>query len=77
MTVPTFQPRAVFGVPLEDAVAVSSIASLPSIVFRCIKYLEAKNADQEEGIYRLSGSSAVIKNLKDRFNAGQYLPISV
>jgi RalA-binding protein 1 len=39
-------------------------------VFRSIQYLEAKKADQEEGIYRLSGSSAVIKNLKDRFNSG-------
>ena len=29
-----------------------------------------KQADQEEGIYRLSGSSAVIKSLKDRFNSG-------
>lgn len=28
-----------------------------------------KKADQEEGIYRLSGSTAVIKSLKDRFNA--------
>ena len=29
-------------------------------------------ADQEEGIYRLSGSSAVIKNLKDKFNTGAF-----
>lgn len=69
--VPTFQARAVFGVPLEESVAVSQIANLPSIVFRCIQYLEAKKADQEEGIYRLSGSSAVIKSLKDRFNVGK------
>lgn len=72
-SVPTFQPRAVFGVPLEESVAVSQIANLPSIVFRCIQYLEAKKADQEEGIYRLSGSSAVIKSLKDRFNAGDVI----
>ena len=31
-----------------------------------------KKADQEEGIYRLSGSSAVIKSLKDRFNSGTF-----
>ena len=59
--------------PLEESLAVSQIANLPAIVFRCIQYLEAKKADQEEGIYRLSGSSAVIKNLKDRFNAGKEL----
>jgi len=50
---------------------VANIASLPAIVFRCIDYLEKMKADQEEGIYRLSGSSAVIKNLKDKFNAGK------
>ena len=63
-------PRAVFGVPLEEALEVSQICNLPSIIFRSIQYLEAKKADQEEGIYRLSGSSAVIKSLKDRFNHG-------
>jgi RalA-binding protein 1 len=60
----------VFGVTLDEALDVAQIASLPSIVFRCIQYLEVKQADQEEGIYRLSGSSAVIKSLKDRFNMG-------
>lgn len=62
-------PRAVFGVPLEESIEVAEIARLPAVIFRCIQYLEAKKADQEEGIYRLSGSSAVIKGLKDRFNA--------
>lgn len=60
----------VFGTPLDKSLEVAQIASLPAIVFRCIKYLESKKADQEEGIYRLSGSSAVIKNLKERFNSG-------
>ncbi len=64
-------PRPVFGVPLAEAVAISSHegAHLPSVVFRCIEYLERRDAASEEGIYRLSGSSAVIKGLKDRFNA--------
>jgi RalA-binding protein 1 len=66
-------PRAVFGVPLEEALDVAQIAHLPAIVFRSIQYLEAKKAEQEEGIYRLSGSSAVIKSLKDRFNMGAFL----
>ncbi|KAI0741463.1 hypothetical protein C8Q80DRAFT_1221534 [Daedaleopsis nitida] len=65
---PTYVPRAVFGVSLEESLDVAQIGSLPAIVFRCIQYLEAKKAEQEEGIYRLSGSSAVIKSLKDRFN---------
>lgn len=66
-------PRSVFGVPIVDSLAVAQIANLPAVVYRCIEYLEAKKAEQEEGIYRLSGSSAVIKSLKDRFNAGVLL----
>lgn len=67
---PTSAPRAVFGVPLNESLDVAEIARLPAVVFRCIQYLEAKKAEQEEGIYRLSGSSAVIKGLRDKFNAG-------
>ncbi|EPQ31578.1 uncharacterized protein PFL1_00911 [Pseudozyma flocculosa PF-1] len=66
------EPRPVFGVPLAESIAISSIhegLELPSVVYRCIEYLEKTNAAMEEGIYRLSGSSAVIKTLKDRFNA--------
>nr|CDI51970.1 related to BEM3-GTPase-activating protein [Melanopsichium pennsylvanicum 4] len=65
------EPRPVFGVPLAESIAISSIhegMALPSVVYRCIEYLEKRNAFMEEGIYRLSGSSAVIKTLKDRFN---------
>ncbi|WWC68148.1 uncharacterized protein I206_102071 [Kwoniella pini CBS 10737] len=61
--------RPVFAVPLTESIAIASVANLPAIVFRCIEWLEAKKAEQEEGIYRLSGSSAVIKGLKDRFDA--------
>ncbi|GAA5914040.1 hypothetical protein JCM6882_001831 [Rhodosporidiobolus microsporus] len=64
--------RPVFGVPLKEAVAISRIRpglELPAIVYRCVEYLEAKNAEHEEGIFRLSGSANVIRLLKDRFNA--------
>lgn len=60
--------RPVFGVPLPETLAIASVANLPAIVFRCIEWLETKRAEEEEGIYRLSGSSAVIKGLKDRFD---------
>ena len=71
-----------FGVTLEESLEIAEIAGLPAIVFRCIQYLEKMQADQEEGIYRLSGSSAVIKNLKDKFNTGTLydmitLPINI
>ena len=60
--------RPVFGVPLADSLQIAPKANLPAIVYRCIEYLEAKKAETEEGIYRLSGSSAMIKGLKDRFD---------
>lgn len=70
-------PRAVFGTSLEESLEIAQIANLPAIVFRCIQYLESKKADQEEGVYRLSGSSAVIKSLKDRFNSGTFAYIAL
>lgn len=69
----TYTNRPVFGVALEESLDVVQICNLPAVIFRCIQYLEAKKADQEEGIYRLSGSSAVIKGLKDRFNLGELI----
>lgn len=70
-------PRAVFGVSIEESLEVAEIANLPAVVFRCVQYLETKKAELEEGIYRLSGSSAVIKSLKDRFNTGACLSIYI
>jgi RalA-binding protein 1 len=64
--------RPVFGAPLSEAVRynhpVDVNVELPAVVFRCIEYLDAKNAASEEGIFRLSGSNVVIKQLRERFN---------
>ncbi|CAI7652048.1 unnamed protein product [Penicillium manginii] len=65
--------RAVFGIPLAEAVAECPPrgvmeSELPAVVYRCIEYLTAKDAALEEGIFRLSGSNVVIKGLKERFN---------
>ncbi|KAL9003352.1 MAG: hypothetical protein Q9188_003780 [Gyalolechia gomerana] len=64
--------RPTFGVPLSEAVEFCSPkgvdVSLPAVVYRCLEYLEAQDAASEEGIFRLSGSSIVIKALRDRFN---------
>ena len=51
------QPRPVFGVPLQEAVSIARVREgfdLPAVVFRCVEYLQAKSAEQEEGLYRLS-----------------------
>ncbi|KAL8855519.1 MAG: hypothetical protein Q9178_007839 [Gyalolechia marmorata] len=64
--------RPTFGVPLAEAVEFCPPKSvdvcLPAVVYRCLEYLEAQDAASEEGIFRLSGSSVVIKALRDRFN---------
>ena len=64
--------KPIFGMPLAEAVEIYSVRgvdiSLPSVVYRCLEYLEAKGASNEEGIFRLSGSNLTIKALKDRFN---------
>ncbi|ORX62406.1 RhoGAP-domain-containing protein [Hesseltinella vesiculosa] len=61
----------IFGVTLDEAIRVSKISEnyeLPAIVYRCIEFLEMKNAVYEEGIYRLSGSALKIKTLKREFD---------
>jgi RalA-binding protein 1 len=64
--------RNVFGAPLNEAVeycmARGSNVPLPSVVYRCIEYLDAKGAANEEGLFRLSGSNVLIKQLKEKFN---------
>jgi RalA-binding protein 1 len=64
--------RPAFGSPLGEAVKYNHPADvnieLPAVVYRCIEYLDAKNAAGEEGIFRLSGSNVVIKQLRERFN---------
>ena len=64
--------RHAFGATLAEAVRFNSPTDvrvpLPAVVYRCIEYLEGKNAIFEEGIFRLSGSNLVIKQLRERFN---------
>lgn len=64
--------RAAFGVMLTESIECANVAGvtteLPAVVYRCFQYLAYKNAINEEGIFRLSGSNTVIKALRDRFN---------
>ncbi|OJD20677.1 hypothetical protein ACJ73_07988 [Blastomyces percursus] len=64
--------RAVFGLPLAEAVEFCGVpglnTGLPAVVYRCIDYLRVKDAALEEGIFRLSGSNVVIRALKEKFN---------
>jgi RalA-binding protein 1 len=67
-----YDGKAVFGLSLQEAVDCCPPHGvdiyLPAVVYRCIEYLDAKDAASEEGIFRMSGSNLVIKALKDRFN---------
>ena len=65
--------RPAFGMPLAEAVEHCAPKDmpevyLPAVVYRSLEYLEAQDAANEEGIFRLSGSNVVIRNLRDRFN---------
>lgn len=63
-------PPHVFGVSLSNALEYSRIndeVELPSIVYRCLEYLDHVDACAEEGIYRLSGSSTAIEKLRELF----------
>jgi len=64
--------RSIFGIPLQEAVdftqPVGVTVLLPAVVYRCLEYLKAKQAINEEGIFRLSGSNIIIKGLRERFN---------
>lgn len=64
--------RPVFGMQLSEAIEHCSPRGvdvcLPAVVYRCLEYLVVKDAASEEGIFRLSGSSVVIKDLRNRFN---------
>ena len=70
--VSTVAVRAVFGLPLAEAVELCAPigvnVGLPAVVYRCIQYLREKNAVNEEGLFRLSGSNVLIRTLKERFN---------
>lgn len=61
-----------FGMNLAEAVQRTALPEspfIPAILYRCITFLEAHHMEQEEGIYRLSGSATAIKQLRELFNA--------
>lgn len=64
--------RPIFGLHLAEAAELFPPSGvdicLPSPVYRCIEYLEAKQASRQEGLFRVSGSQTVIQALKQRFN---------
>ncbi|GAV50233.1 hypothetical protein ZYGR_0U00890 [Zygosaccharomyces rouxii] len=71
LTEPTV--TAVFGSPVDKCLQLSSHCyqgkhDIPSVVYRCLEFLYRNRGIQEEGIFRLSGSSALIKSLQEQFD---------
>lgn len=65
--------NSVFGSPLEKCLQLSShnyqgTYDIPSVVYRCLEFLYKNHGVQEEGIFRLSGSSVLIKSLQEQFD---------
>jgi len=73
---PKEQLHLVFGVPLVKALEVgvtggpALLDNVPAVVRECITYVD-QHGLREEGIYRLSGSVAQIKVVRDRFDNGE------
>lgn len=67
--------KSLFGAPISEAAKASgllvdpSLSPVPAIVKRCIDMLEHCGALNDEGLYRVSGSSSVMKVLYERFTA--------
>ncbi|KAI3639143.1 hypothetical protein MIR68_002673 [Amoeboaphelidium protococcarum] len=65
--------KSLFGAPLnlpENFAKVNGEdQQLPSVLYRCIDYLEYKKAYIEEGIYRLSGSVSEMNELQSKFDS--------
>lgn len=64
--------NGIFGAPLANCLEVSSNLyqgkyRIPSIVYRCLEYLYKNRAIGERGIFRLSGSSSLMKSLQEQF----------
>lgn len=64
--------KAIFGREIDYGYNLSSGVfynrSIPSVLSRCLIYMNRTGAIYEEGIFRLSGSASTIRQLKDKFN---------
>ena len=65
--------KTIFGSSLDECLKLSSHMyqnkyELPSVVYRCLEYLYKNHGLREEGVFRLSGSSTLIKMLQEKFD---------
>ena len=65
--------KTVFGSSLDKCLTLSSHMyqnkyEIPSVAYRCLEYLYKNHGLREEGVFRLSGSSTLIKLLQEKFD---------
>ncbi|XP_077870541.1 rho GTPase-activating protein 24-like [Saccoglossus kowalevskii] len=63
----------VFGQSLTDILTTESVTStkvIPNIIEQCVTFLREKGLE-EEGIFRLAGRSALVKELQEAYDTGQ------
>ena len=65
----TYSLCIVFGIDLTTLVMVEG-GSIPLIVQQSVAYIERHSLDSE-GIYRLSGATSKVLDLKEKFNEGK------
>jgi len=75
---PVTAETAVFGVPLEEAVMKSARMNpnMPDVLTKCIEYI-LQNAIKLEGVFRISGGAQTMKDLKESFDRGEDIDLSV
>jgi len=68
---------AVFGIPLDEAIQKSAKIhpNVPDVVTKCVQYL-MKKALKSEGIFRVSGSTQSVKDLKESFDRGENVDLN-
>ncbi|ELP86175.1 Rho GTPase-activating protein, putative [Entamoeba invadens IP1] len=61
---PYMKAFGVFQYPIEVAIKKSRWR-VPNVVYRCIEFMQKKNADQLEGIFRINANSRKIRELRE------------
>jgi len=69
---------AIFGTPLDEILGRPDHTDyeIPIVVDKCIKYFKEKEANNVQGIFRLSAGATMIQELKKAFDRGEDVSLS-
>ncbi|KAL0960827.1 hypothetical protein HGRIS_005846 [Hohenbuehelia grisea] len=75
ITLPVPTRSNIFGVPLEELMGYDGEkGGIPRVVKECIQFLR-ENGLQEEGLFRRSPHSALLRSVKDAYDRGQVMSL--